>query len=381
MWEFVGQVLGVALGMSFVYMLLSLLIANLVETVMSRFRDLRPKMLQASLLAMLRSTSAPKNETAAEKLKRLKAERDKIRETLAGKVLEHPLVRGLADAEADFERQVSYISSSTFATALLDVIAPAGKDPRGLADLRRAIDDKLPDNCKVKQTLLALADQAGYRIDKFQDAIAHWFDETQSHVTAIYRKKSGFWVALVAAVVVTILNVDSLRIGARLWNDSQLQSAVADAANKYVAEQAAAQKAAADDGRAVDPPAASDKAQATKKDSLQLFREARSQFDSLDLPIGWSGELIPGFWGAESEPAIANGGVKSDVKSPSVNARQSLLGYIFAKIAGLLVTVVAISMGAPFWFDMLNKIVNLRAAVGAKPATLKEQQAGEASGK
>ncbi|HND50912.1 MAG TPA: hypothetical protein PLV92_00890, partial [Pirellulaceae bacterium] len=338
---------------------------------------------------MLRSKAPPANETPEQKKARLSGEQATVRNTLAGKVLEHPLVRGLADAEAGLERQVSYISSSTFATALLDVIAPAGKDPRGLADVRRAIADNLPADCKVKQTLLALADQAGYRVDKFQDAIAHWFDETQSHVTAIYRKKSGMWVAVVAAVVVTILNVDSLRIGARLWNDSQLRTAVADAARDYVAEQKAAQNEGAKSGREVDPPAPGDKSAAVKKDSLQLFREARSQFDSLDLPIGWSGELIPGFWGAESEPANAAGGTKSGttgaaksgVKASAVNARQSLLGYIFAKIAGLLVTVVAISLGAPFWFDMLNKIVNLRAAVGAKPATLKEQQAGEASGK
>jgi hypothetical protein len=31
------------------------------------------------------------------------------------------------------------------------------------------------------------------------------------------------------------------------------------------------------------------------------------------------------------------------------------------KILGLLVTVLAISLGAPFWFDLLNRLVNLRS--------------------
>ena len=36
------------------------------------------------------------------------------------------------------------------------------------------------------------------------------------------------------------------------------------------------------------------------------------------------------------------------------------------KIGGFVVTIMALSFGAPFWFDMLNKVVNLRAA-GKKP--------------
>jgi hypothetical protein len=39
---------------------------------------------------------------------------------------------------------------------------------------------------------------------------------------------------------------------------------------------------------------------------------------------------------------------------------------ILSKLAGLLVTVFAIMMGAPFWFDVLNKISNMRGS-GAKP--------------
>ena len=40
---------------------------------------------------------------------------------------------------------------------------------------------------------------------------------------------------------------------------------------------------------------------------------------------------------------------------------------IFAKITGLLATILAIMMGAPFFFFLLNKISNMRGT-GAKPA-------------
>jgi hypothetical protein len=37
-----------------------------------------------------------------------------------------------------------------------------------------------------------------------------------------------------------------------------------------------------------------------------------------------------------------------------------------AKILGILFTTIAVSLGAPFWFDVLNKFVNLRSA-GDRP--------------
>jgi hypothetical protein len=34
----------------------------------------------------------------------------------------------------------------------------------------------------------------------------------------------------------------------------------------------------------------------------------------------------------------------------------------FLKLIGLLLTALAISLGAPFWFDLLNKVISIRAA-------------------
>ena len=38
------------------------------------------------------------------------------------------------------------------------------------------------------------------------------------------------------------------------------------------------------------------------------------------------------------------------------------------KLAGLLLSIVAISMGAPVWFDVLGQVVNLRMA-GTPPGS------------
>jgi hypothetical protein len=40
--------------------------------------------------------------------------------------------------------------------------------------------------------------------------------------------------------------------------------------------------------------------------------------------------------------------------------------WLLAKFTGLLISILAVSMGAPFWFDLLNKLVNVRLA-GRRP--------------
>ena len=48
------------------------------------------------------------------------------------------------------------------------------------------------------------------------------------------------------------------------------------------------------------------------------------------------------------------------------------------KLIGLLLTTFAISLGAPFWFDILNKVINLRSS-GKAPGERDKAAAAAAS--
>jgi len=41
--------------------------------------------------------------------------------------------------------------------------------------------------------------------------------------------------------------------------------------------------------------------------------------------------------------------------------------WLLFKLLGCAMTALAVSLGAPFWFDLFGRLVNLRAT-GAKPA-------------
>lgn len=85
--------------------------------------------------------------------------------------------------------------------------------------------------------------------------------------------------------------------------------------------------------------------------SLTKTAELKKELQQLQLPLGWSG---PPPWEIVDWPQA-----------------------FFKKTTGILLTTFALSLGAPFWFDMLNKLVNIRAA--GKPEKPEERKKEEDS--
>jgi hypothetical protein len=77
--------------------------------------------------------------------------------------------------------------------------------------------------------------------------------------------------------------------------------------------------------------------------------------DSLKLPIGWPDTAAPEL----SDPWF--------------------FSFFLRKLIGLAVTIFAVSQGAPFWFDLLNKLTNLRSG-GKPPAKTEAENDEDASG-
>jgi hypothetical protein len=236
-------------------------------------------------------------------------------ETLA----EHPLIRQKAPDDNTLRRSTklglpSYLAPGTFAVALMDTLAPATDgttrtDP--LEDVRKGIN-ALPDG-DLKRSLLAMLTNARGDIARFRASVESWFDNTMARVSGWYKRRSQ-WVLLVIALVVTLaINADSLQIGKALWRDDVLRAAVT--------QQATAQQQQT-------------KGQADPAKAIESVK-------ALNLPIGWSF--------AKDDPRRPGG-----------------VGGWIGKVLGLVLTTLALSLGAPFWFDFLGKVSRLRGT-GAKP--------------
>jgi hypothetical protein len=171
-----------------------------------------------------------------------------------------------------------------------------------------------------------------------KDKIARWFDEAQNRLIGAYKKKLQLWIFGISLVFVCSTNADTFRLASYLYNNDNARAAIVMKASLFVQDTAVANLISKID--------TSTAASIAKKSPDEIVRKIGKDFITIkqlnqelkeaEFPLGWK---------------------DAKVKGP--------LDWL-KKIAGLLLSALAVSMGSPFWFDILGKLVNLRAA-GIKP--------------
>ena len=212
----------------------------------------------------------------------------------------------------------SYLSSRTVALALIGSLDPTKPIP-GIADVESAVK-ALPD-CNIKDVLLAALTEAQGDIQKVRDSIAAWFDASMERLSGAYKRNLQLISLMVGLAIAIAFNADTLQIGNTLWSDRALSQTISSSAAAFVND--CATKNCTNAQTPATPAAALDNL-AAQEATLRIF------------PVGWSKQTIPTDW----------------VQS-------------FEKAFGLILTTIALAMGAPFWFDILQKVMNLRATGGA----------------
>src|SRR5262252_5734335 len=209
---FGSQIFDVAIGMIFVYLLLSLICSVLNEWV-AGILSLRATNLEVGIRNLLKGD-------------------------LTNKLYNHGLIKGLfkqdwIDKLRGKQGVPSYIPSRTFALALLDTIAPADANKsQTIEDLRKAVGD-LPVG-EVRTALLALINDAQGDIETARQNVERWYNDTMDRVAGWYKRKTQIIILIFALVVSAVLNADSIVIVNSLIRDPALRASVATAAQEYV---------------------------------------------------------------------------------------------------------------------------------------------------
>jgi hypothetical protein len=318
--------LDVLIGLAFVYLLFSLLCSALQEAI-SVAVDKRATMLVAGLRNLL---NQPDSGSAAVSARPASVGKNPVTAAanaanlsdLQQAVYEHPLVDGLYDSVRGLRNKKvrvgpSYIPARTFAVTLLDLIAPSSPAGDPVRNVRNQINlANLPSG--TKQALLAIADEVGTSRDALRKGIEDWFDGAMGRVSGWYKRWAQAWVCIFAIFVTLTFNVDTLVIGERLVKDETVRAAVAQQGVTT------AQRPAL-----------------TTKDIDERIKAINASKE-LGLPLGHT-EEAKGF--------------------------QHLgLADLPEKVAGLLISIIMLSLGAPFWFDALNRLARLRTTgVPEKP--------------
>ncbi|HTJ76149.1 MAG TPA: hypothetical protein VL337_12390 [Acidimicrobiales bacterium] len=279
-----SAVLEVAVGLAFLFSVLSLLCSAVNELIAAKRGD-RGRTLERAIARLLDSDAE------------------------AAQILEHPLIQSLYLPG----RRPSYIPSAAFAMAAVDRYAPdihAGGTP--------GFDGAATD--RVRHALALLWADADGDPTRFRRNVARWFDDTMERASGWYRRRAETRLLVIAAVVTVALNVNTIGIVQRLWTDAPVRAAVAAGFPPLPTSAAGSD----------DP--------ARTRSALERLDAEYRQLDASGLPLGWSDQARPRSW------PVA--------------------------FAGWVLTVAAVSLGAPFWFDLLGKVSTLRSS-GEKPAESK----------
>lgn len=235
---------------------------------------------------------------------------------LARQLYDHSLVKNLGK----FGRLPSYVPSRAFALALFDLVAPVNDSAttRTLQDIRSSV--ATISNERVKSALLALIDDAGGDFKKARENVERWYDDTMDRVSGWYKRKTQLFILGWALAVTLSVNADTILIANTLAHDATLRASLVAMA-EVTAKEALPENAT---------------------QAMERIKQVSGEAEKLGLPIGWSLD-------------------RNDPKS-----LPSGVGGWGLKIIGLLLTAGAVSLGAPFWFDVLNKLINIRS-VGKQP--------------
>ena len=360
---FGSATLEVILGMIFIFLLLSVICSTINEWIASSL-NLRAKTMQSGIRRLLEDPDG---------------------KYLAKQFYDHPLIKGLS---RDNQKVLpSYIPAETFTTVLMDLLAPqefgSAKPLREVyADIQKRLEQMSLEESAFGRSIMLLMDETGLSQEQLQELKDGWgqvdklkaklnmlqdgnveeldlpqiqglmetitrseaklllaeqradqaiiharqkvgehFDHAMDRVSGWYKRQSAVSIFGIALVATVFLNVDSISLASSLANNPTLRNTVIAAADNGVTD---------------------------LTDTVSVVTQSNGSQDLVDelnqlgLPIGWNEQTTP-----------------------------KTVGDFINRFLGWIVTTVAVSMGAPFWFDILGKVSSVRIA-GKKPDRMAE---------
>jgi hypothetical protein len=329
-------ILEVAIGLVMMWLILSVATME-IQNWLTQVLNTRAKFLEGILLDMF------KNNTG-----------------LLERFYNHPAIKelGKVDRKGNYKKP-TYIPSEVFSRVAMELLtntskqgaaaAPETISLNAMADTVKQVKALGPDLKDLAEHLFPGLEQVDAlstsvesiqtKLKQYQDNVEKWFDHNMGNASGWYKENALTMAFLIGLGMAILFNVDTINITQRLWREPTIRQALVAQADTYQLQT-----------------------------GTTNITQVPGFFDSLAMPIGWT--TIPTAdqsacqhfvtFTAEAEVAFRVGNeCRALVNIPPVN---NIFGWVI-KILGFVLSAFAARQGAPFWFDMLKKLVNLRSSL------------------
>jgi hypothetical protein len=250
----------------------------------------------------------------------------------------HPLVQALSKGN----RRPSYIPPETVGWVVEALVTGNGKKE----SLTTAVDE-LPgtyDDNRIKGLLKTFVTEARGDAAVFRKAVETQFNAVMDRASGWVKRRQQTVALIVSALLVIGANVDTVGLATSLASNPEARAAMVKTADELLTKAKANADQVKADAKATKEMV--EKATAQYNNARAAYEEATSITKSAGLQIGWKG------WWTDN----------------------TTISDVLAKVAGLLVSIFAVSLGAPFWFDMLQRFMQVRATGSREEAGEKKKK-------
>lgn len=339
-------ILEVVIGLVFAWLVLSITTSEIQE-VLKRVFNLRSKHLQNSILEMF-----------------------KYEQSLVDQFYNHPAIKELSKIEKNGEvKKPDYIPSDVFSEVAMEILmntrklasepapsedalpsydVPGGSAGNALNPEIIDLTDRLFPDAPVVGAEGAVAYSLNFnemrvqleeKAEKYKKNVSSWFDNVMSQSSDWYKRNVQVWCFWIGLVVAIFFNVDSIHIANELWREPAKRQALVAQVETY------------------------------NPDNPNSISVGVDSFNTLVLPVGWTS--VPA-----EDPSVCDQRITTDGRFTlkvgnecnvrvNVPSLYDINGWL-TKLIGILISAFAAQQGAPFWFDILRKLINVKSQASSK---------------
>ena len=328
-------ILEVAIGLVMMWLILSVGTME-IQNWIGQKMNVRAKFLEQSLLEMFKGEQG-----------------------LVKQFYNHPAIKELCKKDKNGNLQKpAYIPNDVFVKVAMEILMKAGKQgpsapPDAVSfgamasgaqevksmnpELNELMDHLFPGLDQPQAVSFGIEDIQA-KLKQYQENVEKWFDHTMENASGWYKENAMTLAFVIGLVLALVFNVDTINITEKLWREPTIRQALVAQADTYQLQEGTAN-----------------------------ISEVPGYFDSLAMPVGWTSipaadqSVCQGLVMITPDKQLAYHAGNECRLLVNVPALNDWMGWV-SKLVGIIISAFAARQGAPFWFDLLRKLVNLRNA-------------------